>query len=193
MNITKLSQGNSDGLKRQVCECIDNSFNRGFKIGIEAGQANRDIIKDEIFNDAYTKGLNDAWDAVKRLHQFGSNDVGDNFRLVPLYSILFGVSDFRDMLSKFDIDDIISKLDEHDVKTMNDDETIQCYDEVITADGTKYAVLGIKYNTYILLQLDNLRYHIKYRTELNRTGVHYDDFEHIINTIKGKNDILDLK
>ena len=192
MNITKLSQGNSDGLKRQVGECIDSAFRRGYLIGREAEQTNYNSIKDEIFNDAYAKGLNDAWDAVKRLHQFGSNYTGDDTRLVPLYSVLFGVSDFRDIFIKYDITDIISKLDEHDVKTMNNDEEIRCYDEVITADGTKYVVLNIfsEPDTYVLLQLDNLTYHRKHRTELNKTGVHYDELENTVNFINSN--VFDL-
>ena len=192
MNITKLSQGNSDGLKRQVCECIDSAFSRGYKIGREVGQTNYNAIKDEVFNDAYTKGLNDAWDAVKRLHQFGSNGVGDDFHLVPLYSVLFGVSDFRNVLCKYDIADIISKVNEYDIKTMNNDEEIQCYDEVIATDGTKYVVLNIfsEADTYVLLQLDNLTYHRKHRTELNKTGVHYDELENTVNFIKSN--VFDL-
>ena len=34
-NITQLSQGNLDGLKKQVCECIENAYNAGLKKGLE--------------------------------------------------------------------------------------------------------------------------------------------------------------
>ena len=32
-NITELSQGSLDGLKKQVCECIDHAHEQGYKEG----------------------------------------------------------------------------------------------------------------------------------------------------------------
>lgn len=52
MNITKLSQGNLDGVKRQMNECIDNAYRKGHQKG---------------YKDGYSDGLNDIWDMIREV------------------------------------------------------------------------------------------------------------------------------
>ena len=62
-NITQLSQGNLEGLKKQVCECIDHAHEQGYKQGFINCKKSYPFTEEEVnkvANDEYNKGYADG-------------------------------------------------------------------------------------------------------------------------------------
>ena len=61
-NITQLSQGNLDGLKKQVCECLTNAYDAGHKAGKLEGLCANTLTneeKDGVYAKGYEQGKRD--------------------------------------------------------------------------------------------------------------------------------------
>ena len=61
----------TEGLCKEVANCIRNAYDRGYKQGFKDGQAHQlasdDVFRESCEKSAYEKGLNDGWECVKKL------------------------------------------------------------------------------------------------------------------------------
>lgn len=83
-NITELRKGNLDGLKKQVCECVDHAHAQGYKLGYTKGKNDGhaqgcntqmkydktkiDETKQESYNEGYNAAINDYKTIVGFIH-----------------------------------------------------------------------------------------------------------------------------
>ena len=83
-NIVELNQGNLEGLKKQVCECIEHAQAQGFKRGYRKGKNDEreqecptqtkyyktkiDEAKQEGYNEGYNTAINDYSAMIKYVH-----------------------------------------------------------------------------------------------------------------------------
>lgn len=54
-----------DGLIRQMTECLENAYNRGYKQGIADGNINDGTFAEKV-NEAYNNGAKDAWECYSK-------------------------------------------------------------------------------------------------------------------------------
>lgn len=115
-NVTQLKQGNMNGLRRQVNECLENAYRRGFddgridayEKGLEDGNkiADKDLkeIQDSTFDVAYIKGVEDFENLFVHEHDYeqffedtyGSKDPNYNlYDLVAKYGAKKVLGDFK--------------------------------------------------------------------------------------------------
>ena len=157
---------NLDGLRREVTECIDNAYKRGFRDALKESQQ---------FNaeNEYRHGLNDAWNCIKKLYGVDCDclDVAKKLKV-------FGTDSLHDILKKYNPAEAIAKFkefeDKYDPKQIDDDE-INVGDEiehmtegcpfVVTAIGScniagniKHNCLGIDSEGHLITVNDTLYY-----------------------------------
>ena len=180
-NITELSQGNLDGLKKQVCECIDHAQAQGYKEGYTKGQndADKDLkeIQDSTYDEAYNKGIEDLVRAMKayyplnsaeRLKYFGTNIPVDRYAIES---------------SK----DLVAMAKAYEEKKQAEEE-IKVGDEVYLLDDTNPIIIT-RVSPEGLVGFSQRGkyawYSYKERKDLHKTGRHFDEIEQVLDKLKG--------
>lgn len=57
----------TEGLCKEVANCIRNAYDRGYKQGFKDGNYNKEFFCNLNFEHGTNKGLDDAWECVKKL------------------------------------------------------------------------------------------------------------------------------
>ena len=122
------------GLCREAMTNVRNAYDRGYKQGFKDGKL-------EVNTSTYIKGLNDAWEAARKIVTVGNTDKKMNE--------IFG-DDYYNMSSsaffnKYSVDEVMSKIKEYEEKQeeqAKEEEKLEVGDEVI-ADTRRFVVLGI--------------------------------------------------
>lgn len=130
----------------------------------------------------YQKGLDDAWEAAKKLYQF---DPSNNKQLCEE---LFDCN-FNEMICTISPSEAIAKIKEYDEKQRANDE-INVGDEVKEKDAGLGVVIRI--NPYykelvcVMWLSGGSGYHKK--KELTKTGRNFSQIEEVLNKLKEDND-----
>ncbi len=192
-NITELSQGNLDGLKKQVCECIDHANAEGYKRGYTKGKndghaqgcntqseydkAKIDEAKQEGYNNGYNTAINDYNMMIQRLHE-SRNDFIRFLDEVYLYNIEGNVttgSILYDIIPKWNMRELIYEFKEwQEQKKMAEEETIKVGD-VVKCNDTQMIVTRIAPMTKTISGVNkDGEFFDRNMNAWHKTGRHYD-------------------
>ena len=184
--ITELSQGSLDGLKKQVCECIDHAQAQGHKKGYEKGQndANKDLkeIQDSTYDIAYTKGVADFEDMFVHEHdyeQFFEDTYGSKNLDYNLY----------DLVAKYGAKKVLNDFKKWQEQKKHDEEEIKVGDEVITFGGSKAIVTRIEDTNIRLFYSDGSGGRFDNNVEIiEKTGRNFSaEVSQLLDKLKGDN------
>ena len=89
------------GLCREAMTNIWNAYDRGYKQGYKDGKL-------EIKTSTYTRGLNDAWEAARKIVSVGSTDKKMNEIFGGDYYYMSSSAFFN----KYSVDEVMSKIKE---------------------------------------------------------------------------------
>jgi hypothetical protein len=171
--VSGVDDGTLDGIKRQILDCINSAYDKGYKNGLKDGNINDGTFAVKV-KEAYDNGLNDAEKAVRRLVvsiAAGGLTPGEK-------QMIFGLSQDYVILTNFSMPEIIEKIREHDERKQQEelkkvcDGKIHIGDEVIY-EGKKYIVVNkTKYEESVVIVNDTNVYVT--RTEnIEKTGRKY--------------------
>lgn len=182
--------------EQKICNIIDNlkaemryqcdkvneqAYKRGYAEGYDYGKVNTPFTDtEETEKKAYNRGLNDAWEVIKRI----TRDEGVGGYSIEMMWELFGQTCVYDITHNYTPEEAIAKIKEYEDK-QKQDAKIKVGDEV-THDGAKFIVLNIDSQTSIYC-LD-----IRGRTpifasihNLIKTGRHFDQIAEVLAELRG--------
>lgn len=113
------------GIKRQAQELIEQAYERGYKAGKESEAI---AIQDGI----YQRGLDDAWEAAKKIHVMFYKDIEK----------IFGKPSEHYVYSELSASEAIAKIKAFEERKKAEEE-IKVGDEVILNDGNRVCVIDI--------------------------------------------------
>ena len=107
-------------------------FDKGYEQGYNEGHAHQ-LASDHVFREscvksAYKKGLNDAWECIKKL-VFDKNDGGLTF--TEIAEIFDGERLSAEILESYSASEAIAKIKEYEEKQNQADNEIKVGDEVV--------------------------------------------------------------
>lgn len=124
------------GLCREAMTNVRNAYDRGYKQGYKDG-------KTDVVTTSYEKGLNDAWEAARRIvlpSDCYANGLYGNMKEI------FGLNDYlaRGVFTDFSASEAIAKIKEYEEKQKEQvkEEEFKVGDEVI-ADTQRFVVLSV--------------------------------------------------
>ena len=167
------------GLCREAMTNVRNAYDRGYKQGYKDG-------KTDIAPTYYEKGLNDAWEAARRIVL--PSDCYAN-GLYGSIKEIFGLNDYlaRGVFTDFSASEAIAKIKEYEEKQKQDDEKFKVGDEVI-ADERRFVILSMDNGGWCNLWcLDNGLTHSNIPSnDLKKTGRSFPQIAEIFKQMKGE-------
>jgi hypothetical protein len=130
--MTKLSQGNLDGIKTQLIMCIEQAYERGFKEGQKS--YGDEIRTKQDVEEAYKMGMERAWDTARRIILLP--DAG-GYKASELIAIFDNTT--MDIFAGMEAWEAIEK-EEHYTRTK--DDAVHAGD-VVLLDGIKGVVMKV--------------------------------------------------
>lgn len=188
--MTKQTIEQTVGLCKEAMTNVRNAYDRGYKQGYKDGedieQKNGAVTKAEVAKMEYERGLNDAWEAARRIVL--PSDCYAN----GLYSHMkeiFGLNDYlaRGVFTDFSASEAIAKIKEYEEKQEEQakEEEFKVGDEVNTNTG-RFIVLGIDAGGwYHLWCLNNgLTYDMICSKNLTKTGRSFPQLAELFKQMK---------
>lgn len=173
------------GIIKQAQELIEQAYQRGYKVGREAGYED---WKNSAFNDVtidaesfIEQGRNETWKAVKKIY-LSIDDGG-----LPSDEVkkIFGMDYCYDIMTKFSASEAIAKIKAYEQKKQEEDK-IEVGDEVRWLKNTDYVgiVTYVDYqNNMIWIMGHDGRHFIGGSHEIEKyekTGRHFSDMDELI-------------
>ena len=128
--------------------------------------------KDEPFEtqdaciDRYQDGLDDAWEAARKIQLMSPKDLNE----------LFSYGDLERISVNFSASEAIEKL-----KALEEKNEIKVGDEIVYKDGVKGVVVGISNNGQISVLNDKYAVpQLLIKNDATKTGKHYDQIEEVL-------------
>ena len=179
------------GLCREAMTNIWNAYDKGYKQGYKDGedieQKNGAITKAEVAKMEYERGLNDAWEAARKIvlpSDCYTNGLYGNMKEI------FGLNDYlaRGVFTDFSASEAIAKIKEYEEKQeeqTKEEEEFKVGDEVIS-DARRFVVLGIDASGwYNMWCLDNgLTYDNLCSKDLTKTGRSFPQLAELFKQMK---------
>ena len=175
------------GLCKEAMTNVRNAYDRGYKQGFKDGedieQKNGAVTKVEIAKMEYERGLNDAWEAARKIMLCKSKGgLGYEVVLKIFQQVDLTGTEHFDILHKRSASEAIAKIKEYEEKKQ---EEFKVGDEVIT-DERKFVVLGIDsgewYNLWCLD--DGLTYDNICSKDLTKTGRSFPQLAELFKQMK---------
>lgn len=136
--------GTLNETKRQILECINNAYYKGYKNGLNDRSINEGTFA-AIVKEAYGNGLNDTWECAKKI----VTDTGLNHEELRE---IFGYTSMDTIFGNFSASEAIAKIKEYENRQKKSDDEIHIGDEVYCLDSKyKYVVLGFLNNDKIFV------------------------------------------
>lgn len=178
---TKIMMNALEGVKAQIRKAYDESYKDGYVAGYDHGK--RDGKADTPFTDteeaenkAYNRGLNDAWDAARKLvHRINGGYTETEKK------IIFDTSTSDSILLNYTATEAIAKIKAYEDKQKQDAE-IKVGDEVIVDDGVRAIVIGKSYGLYLAIAVDFSLHEAK---EYKKTGRHFPQIAEVLKEMRG--------
>ena len=184
------------GLCREAMTNVRNAYDRGYKQGFKDGedieQKNGAVTKVEVAKMEYERGLNDAWEAARRIMlSKSSGGLGYEVVLKIFQQADITGTEHFDILRTYSASEAVAKIKEYKEKQAEqqakEEEKFKVGDEVIS-DVRRFVVLGIDsgewYNLWCLddgLTYDNIG--SKYIT---KTGRSFPQLVELFKQMKGE-------
>lgn len=167
----------TEGLCKEVANCIRNAYDRGYKQG--AKDAEGEARKKAYWEQGYNEGMKDAWELVRKLrHPSYGNTYSDNEK-----KDIFGYVSADSILTNLSASEAIQKVKEYEEKQKQDDDEIKVGDEVIFPNGKKGIVWLIYGNECHTIGDYN---RVRPKEYLKRTGRHFDQIAEVLEQMKGE-------
>lgn len=164
-----------DGLIRQMTECLENAYNRGYKQG-------NDCLKENIqthSDNAYEQGLKDAWGCA-RLIELDENEGGLDVKTIKE---IFGMN-YHQVFLEYSASEAIAKIREFREKHTKE---IKVGDEVYSETyGEKGVVTKVWDNSDIIILSSNSSMIRTPKNKVKKTGKHYDEMEQLLEKMRGE-------
>lgn len=152
-----------------------------------AGYGDRCLLTDEECladqKRQYEKGLNDAWECIKKIGKMNVNTLNTVFDL-PNY---IGVSLFTTLLTKYSASEAIAKIKEYEEKQKQTDDEIKVGDGVISTFGKHGYVTGIDKDELYVLYPNGEVGHSSTNTYV-KDGRYFSRMAEILKQMEGEND-----
>ena len=135
---------------------------------------------DYVAQDAYQKGLNDAWECIRTLE-----DIASSWKWNDFYCSL----SYHDFLNLYTASEAIEKVKAYEAK-QKDENQIRIGDEVESNLGIKYIIYRFSPDkkTAYGLDLSDDRYPARQNvftvSEAKKTGRHFDEMETLLEMLK---------
>jgi len=187
-NITEWSQVSLDGVKKQVCECIEHAQAEGYKRGYTKGkndghaqgchtQSEHDKAKiDEAKQEGYNEGLENARQVILKLLGINSIEYARIFNDTDMYYT-------KIILEHYSIKEIESKIRAYEEDKQA--EEIKVGDEVCRKDRIDCTVVItglLKEGRANAINFQGSSYIVKL-TEYERTGRHFDEVVQLLDKL----------
>lgn len=166
----------TEGIRRQAQELIDQAYDRGFKAGKEEFVTAGNKVADK----AYQKGLDDAWDAAKKIHVMFYKDIKK----------IFGKLSEHYVYSELSASEAIEKIRQYEEQKKAETDEIMIGDEVIGKFGFfRGVVVGIDLQSQKASVL-NVGYQLPQTYSLNcidrTTGRHFSQILEVLEQLEGE-------
>ena len=206
--ITELSQGSLNGLRRQLNECIENAYNKGYadgkneprevkavnvedtseyQIGYKVGYAEALKLDEGTPTKDYTSGYNTALKDFENLlvyehdyEQFFEDTYGSKDPDYNLY----------DLVAKYGAKKVLNDFKKWQEQKKQDEEEIKVGDIVVWEDGRKdfpFIVTQIKHQTYSVMNNEGGSSYFSCNAKLKKIGNASDKLQTLIDKLKGDN------
>lgn len=152
------------------CDC---GYSKGYKDGQDIEQSNAIATKEEIAKMEYERGLNAAWNAVRKIVQREAN--GEE-------NIVDERLDGYDTFMTYTATECITRIKEYEEKKKADE--IKVGDE-IDHDGLKCVVVKVWQDCVCTISQVGTTPSYTDKSVLKKTGRHFDQIEELINQIGG--------
>ncbi|MCR5727215.1 MAG: hypothetical protein K6G24_07100 [Lachnospiraceae bacterium] len=172
----------TEGLCKEVTNCIRNAYDRGYKQGFKDGNYNKEFFCNLNFEHGTYKGLDDAWECARKIVQREAN--GEE-------NIVDERLDGYDTFMTYTAAECITRIKEYEEKQKQADSEVKVGDEVVDDCGIKSVVVtdeitsdgcvSLLTNYYQTTQL----YPIK---KLRKTGRHFDQIAEVLEQLKEAQD-----
>ena len=165
-----------EGLIRQMTECLENAYNRGYKQGFDDGHEKGmidGVMNIDVNEVSYVKGLNDAWECARKI---------DEDRDIENY--VFG-EDLEHGFSHIKASEAIYKIQKYEVEKHRSE--IRVGDEVYSETyGEKGVVTKVWDNSDIIILSSNSSMIRTPKNKVKKTGKHYDEMEQLLEKMRGE-------
>ena len=171
----------TEGMRRQAQELIDQAYERGFKAGYDKRIADAKDAWESAENEAYQRGLDDAWEAAKKIHVMFYKDIEK----------IFGKPSEHYVYSELSASEAIAKIKEFEEKQKKaETDEIMIGDEVIGKFGFfRGVVVGIDLQSQKASVL-NVGYQLPQTYSLNcidrTTGRHFSQILEVLEQLEGE-------
>lgn len=177
-----------EGMRKQMTECLENAYNRGYKQGVEDEEKKRDAITDKAYYDGYNSGAFEAWSCAREISLLDSNFA--SVEEVKNILKVFGTDNIYNILHDYTPQDAIKRLKDYE-KKQNDE--IKVGDEVYNLDLENARVVTAIYDDdkgykQAVQICKNGKYGVDRVDTLTKTGKHYYEIEHVLYKMKGENE-----
>lgn len=164
----------TEGLCKEVANCIRNAYDRGYKQGVNDGSLDVKMRVDGV----YEKGLNDVWECAKKI----ACDKSQNGYSLYTLKEIFGTASISDIFSNFSPSEAITRIKEYEEKQKQADD-VKVGDEVIWNDHEKGIVIEII--DYNLRGFTSRLCPFEWRKEFcRRTGRHFNQIAEVLEQLK---------
>lgn len=117
---TKNKKANIEGLKKEVCHCIESAYKKGYDIAVAENEdrlaqakqegydnGHKDGVESMAGKKAYDKGLEDAWECLKKIELL-PDEGGLTFDV--LKNIFDGCFTLEGILKKYTVYEVVAKF-----------------------------------------------------------------------------------
>ena len=167
----------TEGIRRQAQELIDQAYERGFK----AGKEEFVTTEAKVVNEAYQKGLDDAWEAARKIASMSYSEQFDVFNERGNANI-FGCNSASEA---------IEKIRQYEEQKKADEEEIKVGDEVIFNRDAPFKVIvtcvkhsGGKPLDYTVMANNGLMWDYVKPNEITKTGRHFTQIAEVLKQLQ---------
>lgn len=165
--------------KQEMCTMMDTAYSKGYDKAYKDRQIEEQFDEDRVIaiEEAYQKGLDDAWECANRIVAQPSDG---GFSITQL-GLIFSQASVASVLSKYSASEAIDKIKEYEYKEKKKaDDEIKVGDEVMV-DERRMLVLGVDSGGWKQLWCPSsgLVYDNIATSEMTKTGKHLTIFDQI--------------
>ena len=177
--MSKETISQTEGLCKEVATCVRNAYDRGYKQGYKDGYEEGHhygeidgVMNVQIDEVSYQRGLNDAWECVKKI-TYEKTEGGLDFK--ELKEIFDGKILLHEILQNYSATKAMKKIREYEESSKADDE-IKVGDEV-DHYGLKCVVIKVWQDCICTISQVGTTPSYTDKSVLKKTGRHFDQIE----------------
>ncbi len=203
--VTQLKQGNMDGLRRQVNECLENAYRRGFddgridayEKGLEDGNKIADKDLKGTYDVAYTKGYNTAINDYNKMIQWLHDCTDDFKKFIQVkygYDIMYLLNSKVDegvmlynLICDHDMAEVIGEFQKWIEEKKQAETKIQVGDEVQFVNGSNGVVISINEHYLRIVMHDGFAMTVLDQEVMKKTGKNFSaEVSQLLSKLKGE-------